>query len=102
MTRRSYSGNNQPTTLAGSILSGDTTLTLLDGSNLPSGIAGPFVLTLEAGNARRRRSRSLPARATSARALSGASTGRRRLLTLQGRACGTRSVPSIWTRRTRT
>lgn len=49
MTRRSYKGNSQPTTLTAPISSSDLTASVADGSTLPDGTEGPgpFILTLD-------------------------------------------------------
>lgn len=47
MTRRSYKGNSQPTTLTAPINSSDLAATVADGSTLPDGTGGPFVLLFD-------------------------------------------------------
>lgn len=49
--RRQFKGNTKPTALATGIAVGATTLTLVDATNYPDGSIGPFVLTLDLGQA---------------------------------------------------
>ena len=51
MTRRSFRGNTQPTTLAADVSPSATSLSVASATNFPDGTSGPFVLTLDLGQA---------------------------------------------------
>lgn len=46
---RDYSGTAKPTTLNGAISAAATSITVADGTGYPTGAAGPFVVTIDAG-----------------------------------------------------
>jgi len=49
MERREFLGDVEETTLNGNVLSGDTTITLTDGSTYPTGATNPFVIVINRG-----------------------------------------------------
>lgn len=47
--RKSFTGGAAPTTLAGNISAGDTSITVADGSTYPTGATNPFVIVINRG-----------------------------------------------------
>jgi len=49
MPLREYSGNAKPTSLGGAVSAAATALSVADGAGYPTGVAGPFVVTIDTG-----------------------------------------------------